>query len=68
MPIIGGKAVIDKEKFVDRACVATPSNDRSLPQVEAVENYILFQSQIVSRIPVQLHSKIILITYIPALD
>ena len=37
----GGKAVIDKEKFVDRACVATPSNDRSLPQVEAVENYIL---------------------------
>ena len=36
-----GKAVIDKEKFVDRACVATPSNDRSLPQVEAVENYIL---------------------------
>ena len=35
------KAVIDKEKFVDRACVATPSNDRSLPQVEAVENYIL---------------------------
>jgi len=41
LPIIGGKAVIDKEKFVDRACVATPSNDRSLPQVEAVENYIL---------------------------
>jgi len=38
-----GKAVIDKENFIDRVCVVTPSNDSSLPQIEAVENYIYYR-------------------------